>query len=423
MGQFATVLALLRDASTQQFSHEDFSELREIHRMLANLTTEAAHAARLSDANSEVGSAKIEDYFTEAHGMSRAETRELLTRAENDFINYPQHRCAMWSLPWNKRIIIDRELQKLDDPKEAPFLLKQILDEAHDLTPEQLTTQLRQRTRRCNDTNDDPFRAEKRRKFRISKPDVDGGRYFSGYLPAYAASLLKTAVRRSFNQHAGLSHGIKVQDDRRTYDQRMADAFTHLIKRTEDTHTARTGCASIVVSMTAEDFENFRLGDRFATSTGDELSIFDIARLGPALHDYFALHTPDGNLISLTNTQRTATFLQRVALLARDLVCTHPGCDAPLDECDVHHIISFLNGGGTDIENLTLLCRHHHTSNDDTHRKPHRGHATRTPRDPRVGFSHKGNIKYNESPAARRASSQRIRTRFANSPQPPPPPG
>ncbi|MBW6439872.1 HNH endonuclease [Actinoplanes hulinensis] len=36
-------------------------------------------------------------------------------------------------------------------------------------------------------------------------------------------------------------------------------------------------------------------------------------------------------------------------------------CDKePLDWCDAHHIVSWADGGPTDIANLTLLCGHHH---------------------------------------------------------------
>jgi hypothetical protein len=35
-------------------------------------------------------------------------------------------------------------------------------------------------------------------------------------------------------------------------------------------------------------------------------------------------------------------------------------CDAPPQWCDAHHIHHWQHGGRTDLDNLTLLCRHHH---------------------------------------------------------------
>jgi hypothetical protein len=57
---------------------------------------------------------------------------------------------------------------------------------------------------------------------------------------------------------------------------------------------------------------------------------------------------------------RVATEAQRKVLIARDKGCTHPGCDAPPWWCDAHHILSWEDGGLTDITNLTLRCRRHH---------------------------------------------------------------
>ena len=47
--------------------------------------------------------------------------------------------------------------------------------------------------------------------------------------------------------------------------------------------------------------------------------------------------------------------------MARDLHCVFPGCDRPATWCDVHHLIPWSQGGATDLGNLVLLCRHHHT--------------------------------------------------------------
>ena len=45
---------------------------------------------------------------------------------------------------------------------------------------------------------------------------------------------------------------------------------------------------------------------------------------------------------------------------ARDIACTHPGCDVPARGCDVDHIVPWAGGGMTSYENLTCLCRAHH---------------------------------------------------------------
>ena len=49
----------------------------------------------------------------------------------------------------------------------------------------------------------------------------------------------------------------------------------------------------------------------------------------------------------------------RRALIARDGGCTAPGCGRPARWTDTHHIVHWADGGPTNLDNLTLLYRHH----------------------------------------------------------------
>ncbi|MEX1006453.1 MAG: DUF222 domain-containing protein [Acidimicrobiia bacterium] len=53
---------------------------------------------------------------------------------------------------------------------------------------------------------------------------------------------------------------------------------------------------------------------------------------------------------------------QRRALARRDKHCRFPGCDRPVRWTDAHHIVHWIRGGPTDLDNLVLLCRRHHTA-------------------------------------------------------------
>jgi hypothetical protein len=59
-------------------------------------------------------------------------------------------------------------------------------------------------------------------------------------------------------------------------------------------------------------------------------------------------------------THRTATAAQRRALAIRDGGCSFPSCATPAAWSDAHHIHHWLDGGGTDLDNVILLCGHHH---------------------------------------------------------------
>ncbi|HET8929326.1 MAG TPA: DUF222 domain-containing protein, partial [Acidimicrobiales bacterium] len=64
--------------------------------------------------------------------------------------------------------------------------------------------------------------------------------------------------------------------------------------------------------------------------------------------------------VDVGHTKRLATIAQRRAIAIRDGGCTFPGCDAPIDWCDHHHVWDWHKGGPTDMANLIALCRHHH---------------------------------------------------------------
>lgn len=59
--------------------------------------------------------------------------------------------------------------------------------------------------------------------------------------------------------------------------------------------------------------------------------------------------------------RRLATRDQRHALAAVYATCAIDRCDTSFDECHVHHIDPWENGGSTDLANLLPVCVHHHT--------------------------------------------------------------
>jgi hypothetical protein len=50
----------------------------------------------------------------------------------------------------------------------------------------------------------------------------------------------------------------------------------------------------------------------------------------------------------------------RRALRTRDEGCIFPGC-SQTRHCDAHHLKHWADGGPTELDNLSLLCRFHHT--------------------------------------------------------------
>ena len=48
------------------------------------------------------------------------------------------------------------------------------------------------------------------------------------------------------------------------------------------------------------------------------------------------------------------------ALVARDRHCRFPHCTRPPIMCHAHHITHWIDGGATSLDNMLLLCGHHH---------------------------------------------------------------
>jgi hypothetical protein len=67
----------------------------------------------------------------------------------------------------------------------------------------------------------------------------------------------------------------------------------------------------------------------------------------------------NGQPLALGRGQRLVNRAQRRALRFRDGPgCAFPGCAAR--HADAHHLVYWTDGGLTDLDNLVLLCRHHH---------------------------------------------------------------
>ena len=68
--------------------------------------------------------------------------------------------------------------------------------------------------------------------------------------------------------------------------------------------------------------------------------------------------------LAVGRTSRTATPAQRRALAIRDRGCAIPGCGIPAEACQVHHLVEWADGGGTNVDNLVSLCWAHHRQVD-----------------------------------------------------------
>ncbi|MEM8708518.1 MAG: DUF222 domain-containing protein, partial [Actinomycetota bacterium] len=144
-------------------------------------------------------------------------------------------------------------------------------------------------------------------------------------------------------------------DDERTHAQRRADALAELIG--EDT-------ASGPVHPKHQVHIVWNLDEPNATwLDGTPLPDSVLAQLGPTADVIGHLFDGAGHALWQGRTKRLATIAQWRALIVSTRGCNR--CGATIDRCQAHHLREWLDGGGTDLPNLELLC---HTCHGIEHR-------------------------------------------------------
>ena len=162
--------------------------------------------------------------------------------------------------------------------------------------------------------------------------------------------------------------GADGEPDPRTATQRNHDAMYEAgIRLLNSATLPATGGVpvSLIISIDQPDLAQASRGEPGAvarTAHGDIVRAERFLRLaGDAQITTVAL-TTSGGILDYGRTRRLACPEQRRALIARDGGCCFPGCTRPSAWTEVHHIRAWIRDGLTNLDNLCLLCAHHHRS-------------------------------------------------------------
>lgn len=398
-----------------------------------------AHLAQTTHAGDTIGTAHSSTFLREEFGLSAQEAHRRLRRGAMNYAavagagshEQAQQRAAVaveldTGVSAEKAAIIERELRSLR-PEAAGLrdeLHHQASAHAAERSPEDLRDWVRRAVTRAGGATPDPFAGIRKRYLAVAAPDADGGARISGYLPAHVLAQLEVSLAPARRPGHLLDETRNPEEtDARTLGQRRVDALADILTRyNSGALQRRQGIGSVVLSLTPHDLAEPHgqqwWATRHATNTNARLNFAEFLALGAAPQDVAVIHDPDtGQPLHCGRTKRSATLLQRLSLFAAELVCTHPGCTQPAVNCDVHHIESWARGGPTDIENLTLLCRRHHSDNNDARAATAaRGWAARDEETGRVGWQPpaapgqpRPPIKFNETTASQQSGGARIR--------------
>jgi hypothetical protein len=150
--------------------------------------------------------------------------------------------------------------------------------------------------------------------------------------------------------------------DPRHYGQRLHDAVDDVCSRVlkfADRPAVGGTPASVIVTINVDDLlERAGIAE---TTDGTQLSSQQLLRIADEAEIWPTIIDRNNVPLALGRTRRIASRGQTMALIAREGGCSFPGCDHPPQWCDRHHILDWIDGGPTDLDNLTLLCRFHHS--------------------------------------------------------------
>ena len=184
----------------------------------------------------------------------------------------------------------------------------------------------------------------------------------TGGLGAKLQALLGPLAKPRVNSTVGPDGQPIEQPDPRHHGQRMHDALEdvcdRLLRQNDPVPDAGGTPATVIITIDIDDLLA-KTGYGVA-SDGTLIRTDTVLRLADQADIYIAIAQHRGEVLRLGRTRRIASRSQTIALIARDGGCSFPGCDTAPEWCERHHIVAWIDGGKTDLDNLTLLCRYHH---------------------------------------------------------------
>ncbi|HET6472788.1 MAG TPA: DUF222 domain-containing protein [Pseudomonadales bacterium] len=217
------------------------------------------------------------------------------------------------------------------------------------------------------------FTAYRHRTF-TSHTDDDGTLVFEGRLPAEQGALLLQALDRAMDWlFRGQPHRPRLRhDDARVEDMpltvRRADALAILAERfLSDPPVAEEGLNTadrfqVTVHASAESLPELGAVNPDDPPHAEDAAVLaaeSVRRLACDSAMVRILTTGAGEVLDVGRKTRVISAPLRRALKHRDRGCRFPGC-CNTRFVDGHHIHHWADGGATRLDNLVLLCRHHH---------------------------------------------------------------
>jgi hypothetical protein len=187
---------------------------------------------------------------------------------------------------------------------------------------------------------------------------LDGSLSIRGELDAVGGEKLQAALE-------AIVQADRPVGDLRTRAQQLGDALVQVadnVLATGDLPKLRTVKPHLIVTIGIEDLVDPATGPgAVTTGFGATLSAGRARWVACDSTVTRLVLDSDGQPMDVGRTARVVPPHLRKAVEHRDRHCVFAGCGAPTQYCDVHHLLEWINGGETSLENSALLCERHHT--------------------------------------------------------------
>ena len=173
---------------------------------------------------------------------------------------------------------------------------------------------------------------------------------FKGFFDSAGAAAVRKALE-PLARRAG-------KDDKRERDRRLADALVQLATGGKPAQLQVTASIETLMGLAGAPAAEMEFSLPISATTVERMACdCSVVRV---------LLGADSAVIDVGRSTPKVSPSMKRALKARDGHCRWPGCDRPASWSDAHHLFHWIKGGAAALDNLVLLCYHHH-------RKVHEG--------------------------------------------------
>ncbi|WP_405059235.1 HNH endonuclease [Kribbella sp. NBC_01505] len=322
----------------------------------------------------ELGARDTTELVSQRYRLVPADVRKDLTFAKNlpkysavaDALPDPQDPTEPATLNPDQAKVIVSTLEKA--PATVPVEVldvaeRQMIRAAEHTNTRELIKFGRDVLARLDTDGPEPAEDEAHKQRSLRLRDVDGGVKITGFLPGAMGEQVKTQIHSLAKPHKT----VDGERDPRTLEQRQADALIGISDAAAG-NPDYPGVPHLTVTIDFDDLKNAlaNVPEAFNGAAGGSGELVFGGNLSAGAVRLLACDAAilpivlggDSQPLDVGTEQRFVNRYIRRALNKRDKGCVV--CKAPPWMCHAHHVIHWVDGGPTSLQNLALVCSAHH---------------------------------------------------------------